>query len=282
MDAPAMVSGTSTKSISEWHARFPFSNMVLLGLWFLLVSCSQNDRISTVTCDGDPEGPIAVTTELLFHGKRTSITGYLNSWDLSPGSIVRINSGAARSEAIVEWQRLPLTKPDLLLSRKALRSVTLQGGFGVHLDEGLRTMSQRTGIDLSGVILQHTLLYVEDPEVRWLPDIAGLLSRFPATVERIRNSPDISLAIVSGSIDSNGLGIFDAYQTVGINTFELGNSYVHVSYTCHLIKQIAHRANGAPSPVPVIIYLTPIRYDGAIEQVAFQPTPLDLFHGRNN
>ena len=255
---------------------------MLVGLGFLLVSCSQDDRISTVTCDGDPEGPIAVTTELLIHGKRTPITGYLNSWGFPLGSIVRINSGSARSAAIVEWQRLPLSAPDLLASPRALQSITLRDGFEVHLDEGLKTMSQRMGIDLGGMILKHTLLYVDDPEVRLLPDVAGLLNRSPGTVERIRNAPDTPLAIVSGTIDSHGLGIFDAYQTVGVNTFELGRSYVHVSYTCHLINRLGHRAHGAPGAVPVIIYLTPIRYDDSTARVAFHPVPMDLLHSVGN
>lgn len=277
-----MISGIITKITPGWRAYFSRGRAVLLGLGFLLVSCSQGDRISTVTCDGDPEGPIAVTTELLIHGKRTSITGYLNSWGLSLGSIVRINYESARSAVIVEWQRLPLSATDLLVSPRAFQSITLREGFEVHLDEGLRTMSERMGIDLGGMILKHTLLYVDDPEVRLLPNVAGILNRSPGTVERIRNASDTPLAIVSGTIDSNGLGIFDAYQTVGVNTFELGRSYVHVSYTCHLIKRLQHRAHGEPGAVPVIIYLTPIRYDDSAARVAFHPVPIDLLHSVSN
>ena len=284
MDARActMVSDIITEITSGRSARLFRQNTVLLGLGLLLASCTQSDGISTVTCDGDPEGPIAVTTELIIHGKRTSITGYLNSWGFSLGSIVRISSGSTRSEAVVEWQRLPMSAADLIVSPKALPSVTPLEGFEVHLDDVLKAVSQRMGIDLGGIILKHTILYMDAPKVRLLSDVAGLLNRSPRAVERIRNAPDTPLAIVSGTIDSRGLGIFDAYQTVGVNTFELDGSYVHVSYACHLIKQLGHRASGAPGTVPVIIYLTPIRYDDSAQQVVFYPVPLDLLHGRDN
>lgn len=282
MDAAATVSCLMTKIMPGWSARRFHTLLVLLGLGFSLVSCSRADRIATVTCDGDPEGPIAVTTELLIHGRRTSMTGYLNSWGFSLGSIVRINSGSTRSGAAVEWERLPLSAADLLVSSKALQSVTPQGGFEVHLDQSLNTMSQRMGIDLGTMILKHTLLYVDDPKVRLLPDVAGLVNRSPKTVERIHNTPDTLLAIVSGTIDSSGLGVFDAYQTVAVNTFELGTSYVHVSYTCHLIKRLGHRAHGEPGGVPVIIYLTPVRYDDSAAQIAFHSAaPIDLFQNSN-
>ena len=277
METPAsvMIPADTTR---ERRSAISLKRKLLLGLGLFLASCSQDDRTATVSCDADPEGPIIVTTELLINGRRMSMTGYLNSWSLSLGSIVRISPGSTRSEPIVEWQTLPLSATDLLISSTAVQSVTIGDGFEVHLDDDLRIIGRGIGVDLDDTLLRHTMLYVGNPMVRLLPDIAGPLNRYPVMVERIRSAPVTRLAIVSGIIDGEGIGVFNMYQPVAVNTFELGRSYVHVSYTCRLIKRQHHLADTAIGVVPLIIYLTPIKYDDSTARVVLDPLPLNLLH----
>ena len=267
-----MVADTIAKTTHEQQRACLFlKSTLLLGLT-LLASCSQDDRTSTITCDRDPEGPISVTTELNINGRRASVTGYLNSWGLSLGSIVRINARSTQFDAAVELQRLQTSKNDLFISPTALQSVALLRGFEAHLDEDLKTMSQKMGIDLDEIILKNTILVFDGSNVQLLPDVAGLLNRDPEVVERIRYNRDTPLAIVSGTIYSNnGLNIFNTYHNIGANTFELGRSYVHVSYSCQLLKKIRHVAYKSARGEPVIIYLTPIRYDGSTARVTIDP-----------
>jgi len=219
-----------------------------------------------------------VATELVSNGRRASISGYLNSWGLPLGSIVRINPGSTRSEAIVEWQRLPLSASDLLISSTALQSITISDGFEVHLDDDLRTIGRGMGIDLDSTIVKHSVLYVDGSVTRGLPDVAAPLNRYPDIVARIRSAPAIRLAIVSGTVDGSDLNIFDTYPSAAANTVELGNSYVHVSYACRVIANLGHQARRAIDGVPLVIYLTPIKYDNSTARVAPDSLPLDLLH----
>lgn len=274
METPAFVM-IPAQTIQEQRSSISLKSKLILGLGLFLVSCSQDDRIATVTCTADPEGPVAVTTELLSNGRRTLITGYLNSWGFSLGSIVRISPGSTRSEPIVEWQTLPLLASDLLTSSTVLQSVTIGDGFEVHLDDDLRTIGRGMGVDLNDTLLRHTMLYVNDPMVRLLPDSADPLNRYPGIVERIRSAPGTRLAIVSGIVGGDWISAFNTYQSVAANTFELGRSYVHVSYTCRLIKKLQHRADTTMGVVPLIIYMTPIKYDDSTARVVLDSHPVD-------
>ena len=279
METPAFVM-IPADTFRKQRSAISLKSKLLLSLGLFLASCSQDDRIATISCDADHGGPTTVTTELLSNGRRTSITGYLNSWGFSLGSIVRISPGSTRSEPIVEWQRLPLSASDLLISSTALQSVTIGDGFEVHLDDDIRTIGRGMGVDLDDILLRHTMLDVDDPMVRLLPDIAGPLKRYPSIVERIRSAPDTRLAIVSGIIGGDELDFefINTYQPVAANTFEFGRSYVHVRFTCHLIKRIQERAGTATGIIPLIIYLTPIKYDDSTARVVLDPLPVDLLH----
>jgi len=191
---------------------------------------------------------------------------------------VRISPGSTRSDVIAEWQLLPLSASDPLISSTALQSVTLGDGFEVHLDDDIRTIGRGMSLDLDSTILKHTILYVDGSMVRLLPDVAVLLNRYPGIVERIQSAPDTRLAIVSGTIDGDELDIFSKYPSVSTNTLELGRSYIHVSYTCRLMKRLGHRAYRPPGIVPLIVYLAPVKYDDSTARVALDSIPIDLLH----
>jgi len=54
-----------------------------------LASCSQDDRVATVTCDDTFGAGLPVTIEASAGGKRTSSIGYLNTRGLTLGTLVR-------------------------------------------------------------------------------------------------------------------------------------------------------------------------------------------------
>ena len=67
----------------------------------------------------------------------------------------------------------------------------------------------------------------------------------------------------------------DAAQSVSLNTFEIGDWYVHVSYSCPAFESLARRAR-AQAATPLVIYLSPLKYDKASSKVALDPRPLEF------
>lgn len=264
----------------EKHIRPPRGkSCLLLGLFMLLVSCSQDDRIATVTCDGATGSPIPVPTDLSSNGQRASSIGYLNSWELSLGSIVRIAPGSTQSGAITEWRTLAPSKHNPPLSSTALRysTIGIGAGFQVHLDEDIRAVGRRAGLDLDTEILQHTIFYLYDPTIRSLPDIENSVNEDPSIVDGIRMAAGAYFAVVSRTIDGSNLGLFNTYEEIPVNTLEIGNSYVHVSYSCRTVERLGRQARRAEGVLPLIIYLTPIRYDELTSRVMPGPREMDVF-----
>jgi hypothetical protein len=252
-------------------------NKTLLVIFIFLTSCDQDDRTITVTCDTPPGTPIAVVTEWSDKGIRKSATGYLNNWGFSIGTIVRVSPGSTPLETIIERQAsvLPLLTPTS--SPTTLTSATVGDGFQVHLEDDVRAIGRQAGIDLESGIPAHTMLSIDAPEVHSLTNLANSINAYPGIVKGIRTDRDAHFAIVSGTIDGDYPFLFSTYGSAAVNTLWIETSYVHISYSCRAIEELRHRSWAADNFIPLIIYLTPIRYDETTSQISIDPDSLDRF-----
>ena len=252
--------------------------VLFLALPLLLsVSCTQDDRVATVTCDGVSEGAIPVSIEVSSNGKRASSIGYLNTWGLTLGTIVRTAPGSTPSGSIVEEHRLARSTDDLSPSAAVLSSTIVSDGLQVHLEQDIRTVARRAGVNLDSTILKHTVLYIGDPVVRSFRNLADSVNRDSGIVQSIRSASDTRFVIVSGTIDGDGLRLFNTYGSTAVNTFEIGGSYVHVSYSCPPVEGLGRRSASADGDIPIVIYMTPVRYDAPTSQVTLDPRATDFF-----
>ena len=250
--------------------------LLLLAPPLLSVSCTtQDDTVATVTCDGGSGDVIPVSMEVSSNGKRASSIGYLNTWGLTLGNIVRTASGSTPSGTVVEEHSLPSSTDDLSSSAAALSSTTISDGLQVHLEKDIRTVARRAGVDLDSAILKHTVLYIEDPVVRSFRNLVASVNMDSGVVQSIRAATDDRFFIVSGTIDGDGLGLFNTYGSIASNTFEIGRSYVHVSYSCQPVEGLKHRLAKADDVIPIVIYMTPVRYDAPTSQVVLDPHATD-------
>jgi hypothetical protein len=252
---------------------------LVLGLSLLLSSCSQDDRDATVTCNESDRLLTPVATELSTNRKESSLTGYLNSLGLSLGSIVQLTAGSNGTGTIVKWRALTLSGNDIAAASAALRSATVGEGLQVRLEDDIRIVGRRAGLDLDGDILKHTTLYIDNPIVHYLTDVAKSINRSPSIVEAIRRSKTSDLAIVSATVDGSDLRLFSTYGSTPVNTLEIGSYYVHVGYSCPSIERIGRLARRSDRAISLIIYLTRVKYDELTLQVTVDPRRLDLSPG---
>jgi len=145
------------------------------------------------------------------------------------------------------------------------------------MDESVKTIGHRAGLDLGTGIIEHTVFHIGETMARYSPNVADLLNRYPDIVAGIHENAGAQFAVVSGTIEGSDWAMFTTYPVVGTNTLEIGSSYVHVSYACQTFESLRHRAFMADSAVPLIVYLTPIKYDASTARLVANPQPGALF-----
>jgi hypothetical protein len=175
---------------------------------------------------------------------------------------------------MVEDHLLTPSTDDLSPSTAILISTTVSDGLQVHLEKDIRTVARRAGVDLESTILKHTVLYVEDPVFRSFRNLADSVNRDSGIVQSIRTATDARFVIVSETIDGDGLDLFNTYGSTAVNTFEIGGSYVHVSYSCPTVEGLEHRSARADGVIPIVIYMTPVRYDAPTAKITLDPRPI--------
>lgn len=225
----------------------------------------------TVTCDGDFRSAVPVATEIFINGQHAEITGYLNRSGLSLGSIVQLTPGSILEKRVSSTPEIAFSS----LSGDFL-SATLGQVFQVHVEDDIRAMGHRAGLDFDSDVPKHTMLYIGNPRVLSVDHVVELLNRSRDLVEYLRTAATTHFAVVSGLVAGDDIGLFSTYESVAQSIIEIGSSYIHVSYSCSPIDELGHRANMAADLVPLIIYLTPIRYDGATGRIAFDGPTLNL------
>jgi hypothetical protein len=257
--------------MKEGCATVSLSNKILLGIALPLASCSQDDRVATVTCEGIPGNLVTVSTELSRNGKQESSTGYLNQLGLPLGTIVRTRAHSTSPMAFIDGRTAISSAPDLSPSPAVVRSITIGDGFQVHLEDDVVALGRRAGVDLNSEILKHAVLYVGNGVVRSLPNLANSINGHAGMVEAIRKaSPDEKFAVVSGTIAGDYIGLFSTFSTfrgITSDSLAIGTSYIHVSYSCLAVEELERRSWESDSLIPLVIYLTPIRYDETTSRI---------------
>lgn len=241
----------------------------------LLASCSQDDRVAIVTCSAGGIGAIPVATELWNREQRTLATGYLNTWGLNLGSIVRVTGGSPWPRAIVEWRAVTPSKPNASLTAVALRSAAVGDGFQVLLDDDFRANALGSGLNLDSAILERTMLYIFNARVWSLPDVVAALNETPDIAAGIRAATSDRFAIVSEAVNGDDLSL-SSKSVAAVNTLDLGGAYVHVRYSCRAVERLKDQVLRTGGLVPLIIYLTPIIYDETTSRIAPDVRSMDL------
>ena len=269
--------GLYLETAAEKNVGMARRKILVLGLILPpILSCSQDDRLVTITCDNLAESPIPVETAYSINKQHTSLTGYLNSQGLSLGSIVQIAPSTAHAGVLtLKGPQLSSPIDDALVSYPILLALNVGNGFQAHMDDDIRMASHNAHHDLDSEIVKHTMLYVENPTVRYLAKIGPLLDRHPDIANSIRTATQ-QTAIVSEVIEGDRLVLFSDVEGIAINTGEIANSYVHVTYSCQTVRDLDHEAHRVDRATPLIIYLTPLTYDAKTSSITVGKPGSDL------
>lgn len=249
---------------------------LLLLFLFLLVSCARDDWNVSITCDEILGSLIPVTTELIINGEQVSQKGYLNPSRLSLGEIVRIEPDSTNAYAETAVRVPTLSSDDLSPIPVKLRWISINDGFQVKSEQDVKAAADTENVDLLSAVLNNTDLRVGGAIVRTLRDVPKFISKNSEVVRRIRTATGSRFAVVSGTIAGQFLALEPTYKSyAAVDTFYLGDTYVHLTYSCPVLDSLAEvMKTGASAPV---IYLTAVRYDEPTAQITVDPRPLAVF-----
>jgi hypothetical protein len=110
-------------------------------------------------------------------------------------------------------------------------------------------------------------LQIPEAEIRVLTNLPNSMNASPSIVEGVRTQTDARFAVVSGVVDGDYLLLLATYDADAINTVSVGTSTVHISYSCQVVEEVLHEVWATGSLIPIVIYLTPIRYDPKTSRV---------------
>jgi len=282
-DAVRLALQESRECISVMSMLFKMS--ALIAFCILAASCSEPDRVVTVTCDATPTNLMPVATELEINGQRRSLPGYLNTSTFTLGAIVELTPGGlppksgemVRSQVVTALRREERDK-------SILRSIRMKQGLEVRIEDEFRESVRRLGLSIDNEISGNTALYIPGYSITFLPDILRAINADSGAVEMIRASREAQFAIVSGSINGDDLILFSTSRaSIYPNILLLAGSYVHVSYACGAVALLRERSNEPSGVKPLVIYFTPVNYDVASARVTLDSRQMDFtkfsFHG---
>jgi len=214
---------------------------------------------------------------MLRNGERVRVVGYLNSWGLSLGSIVEITPGLPASAAVVESHVLTPSSDEISsTSSSGVVSIAVNDSFHVRFDGDIGRIASRDGLDLESDILKHTTLLIYSTTFRSLRDVAASINRDSGLAERVRTKKGTQFAVVSETVD----GIMDWGPFYTGSAKEIGESNIHVSYSCSDIDRIGVSTRKTSGATPISVSLMAIRYEEERSQLTIDPRPMPPFRAR--
>ena len=224
-------------------------------------SWTEQDRIATVSCISSPGQTLEVATELKGRDFHARPDGYLNVWGFRLGSFVQLQPASFAGTASYTLDA-HLMNSSTIDDRLTLLSSPIRRGLITHVDRDIELTTQRSGMDIHGTLLSHTELWIDNPKIRFIHDISGLVNSDPAAVDFLRRSGNARWAIVRGTVDSEDVGLYKPhFESHGYNTLVIANSYLHIAYSCSAVDSLVQRTGDNGEMIPMVIYFTPIRYD---------------------
>ena len=271
---------------SIFYAELRPSIQVTFGaLLFLVVvlsttsSWTEQDRIATVSCSSSPDQTLKVETELKGGGFRARLDGYLNIWGFRLGSMVQLQPGSIAGTASYTLDARLMTSP-IIDERLTLLSSPVRRGLVTHVDRDIELDAQRSGIDIQSTLLSYTDLWIENPKIRFIHDVSGLVNSDQKAIDLLRRSGNTRWAIIRGTVDSQNVDLYKPhFDFHGYNTLVIVHSYLHIAYSCSAVDSLEQRTNNSGEMVPMVVYFTPIKYDEKTSQIAVDDRPIESTQG---
>lgn len=234
---------------------------IFILLPILAVSCTRDDRVATVACDESHALPLPVEIRIFSDGFSSPRTGYLDTWDLPLGSIVRLSPDLSPASPI---EKLPFsTASTNVLSRKypGVDARIVANLFNVHVDNDIKDMAKKSGVKLDYDGLVHPMFDLETPTVNSLITVDSAINTDEALVNTIRERKDAHYAIVSRTIDGDDINLFFDLSQPVVNSYDINGTRLHINYSCAVVDEIRIRRRKKGLPVPIVIFLAPVIYD---------------------
>jgi hypothetical protein len=245
---------------------------------FHLVSCTNEDRVVTVTCSPPPRDSISVDMGRV--GMETRAVGFLNTRQFVAGTIIQLNPAATGdAHAIGSVVRvLQTSEGDFLPARSEgwLEDV-VSASFRVRLDNDVNEALKPLHIDWEKTLVRDTALSSFGAKRRVLRDPLGLINADRIATALIREGGKTSrFVMVSAASYGNAIAIGYSAPSLAGNTVDISNFYLHLKYECSAVTKINSIAHSLGKPVPILIFFVAVKFDSAKEAVVSETGDLDF------
>jgi hypothetical protein len=222
-----------------------------------VTACGEDDRVVAIACSSG--NPIAADFERSTpEGIRV---GYVNVSQLSLGTIYQLTSQAVGMAPNTRVRyTLQISAADLLPQRAEISTAKVVGGnFAIKADKELRDVTNSLGINLRNEVEKNTLVYLYDAKRATLRDPIGLINADERAVRLVMSggAANESLFLVSAVSYASGIEVFSDSSALS----KVPGFIVHVESECPEIDAMNTRGRTLASPVAVLSFNLPLKYD---------------------
>jgi hypothetical protein len=243
----------------------------------LIMSCGDEDRVVRVSCAPPPGDSISVHVNSA--GEKKAAVALLNTRQFVPGAILQVNlavPGGIRGSAEVSYS-LRTSADDFLPSRPEVWSANIVSTtFIIHPDEDVNTALRSLNIDLRNTIARNSELDIVGAKRRLLRDPVALINDDRRAMDLIQHGDGaFQFFVISGASYGKTAALSYSEPTLAVDTLDFSPFYLHLKYDCSAITMINSLAAASAAEVPILIFLTPVRFNRAGGLVEIDPMAID-------